>query len=336
MNCAICQDDLPAACDEKAACTLNCGHRFHGKCIWRWVFSQPKDKRQCPVCREPVRSCQHFADGTSTADFLEAEDNIPDDNISAVLPSCWDASLLIVAVRQLLQNEISIARQLQEQQDMVMSLRLAHNFHVHDQNQMILSLQHWRNVSHNRTQTELNNDVPSTGSRNGSHDHGNRVRSRSRSRSPVTSSRSLEYQRSIRRIRRRTGTYHSPSVIPESPTDVSGTATAGRGRVPESSEQPPIPRPPSEANRSRFASVFRDAVTFPLFVQLSSSDEMSEDNNESSGHVRITDAATTDVSGSDVSSGSGSTLTSSLRRISDMFNPDRTSSNSETDHQTNV
>jgi hypothetical protein len=43
-ECVICQDDETEPLDE----TLECGHKFHRKCLDKW---KNKGKKTCPTCR---------------------------------------------------------------------------------------------------------------------------------------------------------------------------------------------------------------------------------------------------------------------------------------------
>lgn len=46
--CAICLDPLA---DDAATMTMDCGHRFHGRCLLRWAQSSSDGHDRCPVCR---------------------------------------------------------------------------------------------------------------------------------------------------------------------------------------------------------------------------------------------------------------------------------------------
>lgn len=47
MDCSICLMGM----NPKRACKLDCGHKFHWRCIWRWL---KKGNNTCPMCRCPI------------------------------------------------------------------------------------------------------------------------------------------------------------------------------------------------------------------------------------------------------------------------------------------
>ena len=58
-DCPIClQDDDTVAWKETP-----CGHRFHGRCVERWLQA----KGSCPMCRRQVVTMPAAADATSAA-----------------------------------------------------------------------------------------------------------------------------------------------------------------------------------------------------------------------------------------------------------------------------
>ena len=46
-QCVICMEDIKQGTTLKV---LNCGHKFHSRCIDRWL----KRKATCPVCNAPL------------------------------------------------------------------------------------------------------------------------------------------------------------------------------------------------------------------------------------------------------------------------------------------
>ena len=148
--CAICQEDLPAAiegshgslADQKnqttpSVCQISCSHQFHSDCIWKWALSQPDGKIQCPVCRHPISRCQHMASGQTVASVLNSAQT---ENDICCVPRCWEPkTLLSIVVSARKESELH-ERQMQEQKDLVYSLRVAQNFYMHDQRQLLMSI----------------------------------------------------------------------------------------------------------------------------------------------------------------------------------------------------
>jgi hypothetical protein len=51
--CSVCFTNVQKKSQLK---TLECNHKFHMKCIWKWLIKQPT----CPVCRREVSSLPSY------------------------------------------------------------------------------------------------------------------------------------------------------------------------------------------------------------------------------------------------------------------------------------
>ncbi|KAE8774809.1 putative RING finger protein [Hordeum vulgare] len=66
LNCPICMEDDDSATWKETPC----GHRFHGRCVERWLQA----KGSCPMCRRQVVTLPAAAAAsTSTAVFSNSE-----------------------------------------------------------------------------------------------------------------------------------------------------------------------------------------------------------------------------------------------------------------------
>ena len=61
--CCICLGNIAKV---RTFCTLRCGHRFHSKCIQKWVIY----KKKCPICNSDDTSCQHETHSKSVTDCM--------------------------------------------------------------------------------------------------------------------------------------------------------------------------------------------------------------------------------------------------------------------------
>jgi hypothetical protein len=175
MVCVICLEELhpPAGSQDIRAfhppatvCKMNCGHEFHSQCIWQWAFLQKDEGMQCPSCRTELKSCHHFSSSDpasrsvgcihdlfrsldvtsassphSSADArLHGQSSAGQQTGVPFVPSCLTQPLLLSVIGSLRSEAESHRVAMQEQRDLVYSLRVAQSFHMEDQRQIMLTL----------------------------------------------------------------------------------------------------------------------------------------------------------------------------------------------------
>ncbi|XP_044959753.1 E3 ubiquitin-protein ligase EL5-like [Hordeum vulgare subsp. vulgare] len=63
LSCPICLEEDDAAAWKETPC----GHRFHGRCVERWL----QEKESCPMCRREVLTMPNAATADCTAEFVD-------------------------------------------------------------------------------------------------------------------------------------------------------------------------------------------------------------------------------------------------------------------------
>ena len=63
-NCSICLDEIViidgrASCEFGGVIRLVCGHYFHHRCLWNWIYQTYGADRDpnCPMCRQRMKFC---------------------------------------------------------------------------------------------------------------------------------------------------------------------------------------------------------------------------------------------------------------------------------------
>ena len=109
IECPICNENIT---QKTGIVTMNCGHRYHMRCIVQW-FQQPDGAGCCPMCRampsemEQIRPAHDLHSVEDSDDESDESDESDDSNSDEVIPTqlmsaCEDCEIDIV--RQLLSD----------------------------------------------------------------------------------------------------------------------------------------------------------------------------------------------------------------------------------------